>query len=1181
MKHLKQLVSTLLLAAIAPVGSAMVVEENYAQPFESSTSDITDYEGWLHITDEWQPDPDSSYKYTMSYTYKNYSGHSLTTSTGTDYNSKAFGTSASHTKTSNGETYVLQDYIVSPAVSGTVTFYANRYSTYGTANSVLEVYQCDENDEGALVVGEKLGDFTDAVNALTTSSSWATCTIDLGEEFHHLAFFMDNLYIDDFGAPKVLAAEKRTVEFSAWKFPEGYSDTVTQSADGTFTVHALVTVTNSGNVTLSPDDELCKIQICKSSDLSVVYDTLTLPSAIAPGESVDFEYVGSIALAEDATMGTNLQYRTGLCWYFPAGGVKDYGAIKWFDINPYAPVMRLKEGTSWYSSKNIIDFGIGSTVGTDDFTICNNGGSDLVITSVTCPEAYSVVLPDGVDFPLTIGTSGTQPFQIVFSSEKTGAFGGDITFNVEGNAYLVDSDNYATNIVKVNGSFVADTDYHESFELGSIPAGWYNYDGSKWKVDERPTTSDGNQKTLSNTEQMNEYVGTSIVTPKLHFNEGETINFYVAKKSDTSYDGTNLFVYYSTDRSEWTVLGRLVSSDASKEKYPDALELPTTAKKYVGYGMAMPEGDYYIRFEAGYLYVDNVFGGQLVDVDYDIAPGALTAGKATVNNETTLKTSFVNINTKSLAADSYTVTFYENGEKVAVSDATPEIANGTTAFTASYYPHNAGEVELKAVLATNNGEFSLATTPITVKVMAEVAVSDVQVGEIDNSKNTEFVPVRYYYKSSKSEFVYTADDLGLTAGTKITKVTYPYYSSSTSNYTSEFRVWLQNTEDEAVGTDFATADDTMKLVYENTALPAPTAAGSQSGSYYDGYVYNFDGSIELQLDEAFEYNGGNLRVVVESLNASSYCHVYFPVDSSKARTALYKAADSKFESASTYTTQAFPVIILSTEKTLDANTGVVKDEEGNLIEGAVVTAEHVVDDNNSIIYKATTDENGAYSFTIFRSDVEGYTLTATKAGYDDYAGTTTAGEQDKEIVMVAAAAPALPETLNIIGTFKVGDEVVAWNPSNVISMTTTKSTAGVFEAKAVEFVAAGDDADYAYFYFCENSGDTLADTGRHYGAVKQGIEVENEAVNSVVSGENAFKITPTKCNVKVDLNEGTLTVTWLADGINALSADGDNVKVDVYNLKGVRILKNVDKADAMKSLQNGIYIVGGRKVIVR
>jgi hypothetical protein len=145
-------------------------------------------------------------------------------------------------------------------------------------------------------------------------------------------------------------------------------------------------------------------------------------------------------------------------------------------------------------------------------------------------------------------------------------------------------------------------------------------------------------------------------------------------------------------------------------------------------------------------------------------------------------------------------------------------------------------------------------------------------------------------------------------------------------------------------------------------------------------------------------------------------------------------------------------------------------------------------------------------------------------------------------------------------------------------MTTTKSTAGVFEAQAVEFVAAGDDADYAYFYFCENSGDTLADTGRHYGAVKQGIEVENEAVNSVVSGENAFKITPTKCNVKVDLNEGTLTVTWLADGINALSADGDNVKVDVYNLKGVRILKNVDKADAMKHLDKGIYIIGGKKV---
>ena len=50
-------------------------------------------------------------------------------------------------------------------------------------------------------------------------------------------------------------------------------------------------------------------------------------------------------------------------------------------------------------------------------------------------------------------------------------------------------------------------------------------------------------------------------------------------------------------------------------------------------------------------------------------------------------------------------------------------------------------------------------------------------------------------------------------------------------------------------------------------------------------------------------------------------------------------------------------------------------------------------------------------------------------------------------------------------------------------------------------------------------------------------------------------------------------------GVNSVLAE-IGTKVTVYNLNGVRVLYNADR-DALKALRKGIYVVNGKKVVIK
>ena len=56
------------------------------------------------------------------------------------------------------------------------------------------------------------------------------------------------------------------------------------------------------------------------------------------------------------------------------------------------------------------------------------------------------------------------------------------------------------------------------------------------------------------------------------------------------------------------------------------------------------------------------------------------------------------------------------------------------------------------------------------------------------------------------------------------------------------------------------------------------------------------------------------------------------------------------------------------------------------------------------------------------------------------------------------------------------------------------------------------------------------------------------------------------------------TTAWTMCWTNAESRESE--LVDVYNLTGTLVRRQVKRADAVKGLKKGIYIVGGQKYVV-
>lgn len=141
---------------------------------------------------------------------------------------------------------------------------------------------------------------------------------------------------------------------------------------------------------------------------------------------------------------------------------------------------------------------------------------------------------------------------------------------------------------------------------------------------------------------------------------------------------------------------------------------------------------------------------------------------------------------------------------------------------------------------------------------------------------------------------------------------------------------------------------------------------------------------------------------------------------------------------------------------------------------------------------------------------------------------------------------------------------------------------GEIEAYAVTL---GDLADYAEATSDDSNVDSINEEGDY--------NVYAFNVNNMLSTVNLTNLNQLGEGQKLALSaytkdeNGNLSDEMLmgvnsdgsTTGVEEVAVDGEAARVDVYNLQGVRVRSNVNVQDALNNLPNGIYIVGGKKVI--
>jgi hypothetical protein len=464
---------------------------------------------------------------------------------------------------------------------------------------------------------------------------------------------------------------------------------------------------------------------------------------------------------------------------------------------------------------------------------------------------------------------------------------------------------------------------------------------------------------------------TSIQTCKLHFNEGETLHFIAARQ--TQYGG-ELQVQYSTDRFNWT--------DVAHLKYTTTGDFPSSVKVWQEYNYTMPEGDFYINFLAGYVYLDNIYGGTPIETVYDFAPTAYTVSDfPMVNHSVDLTFSFDNIGCD-VAADAYSLRLIDNG-KVKDLENIGDLESGASfTISTSLTPHSADENYPATLMLVDSNDEEIAKLAMTFAVEEESGATKNIIGRATDSG--AYVPFRANLKYSIGEFVLprtitvtdntqdpaveteVAAPLSSLADNKITSFIFKTYNDRGAE-SFNIKVYVEDTDDAEVGSAF-TDPTTMTLVYENEAHAVPMEGSSTD---LRDFVVPFK--------EPFIHDPSkNLRVYVSTVRAgSNWMSMWHDSKSQFAVKCLYYGNFSaEWTTGKESSATDLPAMIIVTEHdalSIDGKVTQIVDKEETPVAGADITAYNKESD---VIYNTVSDEDGSYSLPIIRVDKD-YVISAT------------------------------------------------------------------------------------------------------------------------------------------------------------------------------------------------------------
>lgn len=900
------------------------IVQNYTMDFNKSISttahDFKVGSGWGHIVGKYTTEGWSSEDYYVSYTYSSTDGRNG--SGAIKVGSQTIGDDY------NYDVGPVNDLLVTPAIIGKASIWVKKTSSW--SSSTIKFYAVTL-ENGKYKMGDQI-----EVEIPKLSTDWVQ--VNLPEQNNqYIGIRAENLYIDDFAADNADIELQKSLLVSKVSYKG--KDKVDCDADGKFPVEYEVTITNNGDLDLTEGTEGYSLSVRNYSKNKAVVFTQPLKGNLAVGASTTVIVSGT---ANCNTYPDRNRYDV----YEDLTNTSMSGA--WIEPMPYKPVLTMRNDDGKIDNgKETFAWGMVNASTDKTFKISNDGAAPLNITKVVVPDGFTTSLAA----PLTIAAHETKDFTVTMTAEKSGIYSG--VFKVSGEGV----DDFSFN---VSGTVLDPAKYYANFNDDQIPAGAYAEDG--WSVAQRDVASSDNPYLLSNGSQDKD---NKFVTPLLKVAEGEKMSVDVARTNYyTGGEGVYLNVYYSTDRTNWTLARKITANELSEDRAVNYTYYYSKLKTFIIDNI--PAGNYYIGFGAGYTSIDNIYGFEKVDVAHDLM---LTASKlpatAVVNNAYTATATLLNVNAKDEAADSYTASLCVDGEVVATAPA-KAIASGEKAeFSFSYTPHKAGVAEAYIEFKNAADNYTVASEKVSVDVKEEQATGTVTVGNGNTTSNKTAID---WYDANGSgahmDNLYKPEMLekyGLKKGAKITSVSYTGTSFN------------DKTVSDILLTAYVGAVDTAKFEagknYESLQK-VDVYTGKSTIDFVDGKTY----TTTITLPEPIIWDGTSAIRVLTYVKADKYVNVKFNADDSDNNSYYGSGAPGEASSLSAKPT-AVAEFGIQTEPSVIAGNITWKNKA---VAGATVTLT-----SGDVIYTGASDDKGAYSIDVIQNDKK-YNLTVSAPGYIDY-----------------------------------------------------------------------------------------------------------------------------------------------------------------------------------------------------
>lgn len=847
-------------------------------------------------------------------------------------------------------------YLVTPPVKGKVKFVTQAKSW--SYKGPLQFFKMVKDTEGNLVAGEEL---TITGSVFSNSYSWEyTEPYVMVDDYCRIGIKMSYGKLDCFNADEALVPEYYGLMIDNSTFPHVPSGNISADATGLATIRSVAGLLNYGTKDIEPGMEGYNVMLVRNTQDSVVFTapvTKLLKAGAGANDTLDMEYH-----LLDPTKDENSVYfklREGL---FNTETSQTQKTIK-----AYVARLDVKDGTSSLSKGTVQRLGLMQGQVSKSWNFVNSATAPLEITGFTLPQGVSCAH----ELPFTIEPGVTEAFEFVFAFDTEGVYEETIGIQHNGNSESITE-------IPFMLAYAGENTYANDFTEG-MPAAWLNGEGGK---------NFGREQLVGNYYLYAGDDAARIVTPKITFAEDQKLIFGGARTTSSPYKEQYIIVSYSPDRVEWTQAKRISSKDN-----PTAFDPSTTLRSLKYFTVdSIPEGDWYIAFESKCGIIDDVFGGVLTPGVHDIAVGSVSApSSGMVNYPVTVKAGFRNMGPAKEAAGSYTLTLMSGDEEVVKLADTPDLEYSytPTEFTLSFTPHApVDSMPLHVVfnLPLETGDITLSTDTVAVKILPEVMVADVNVGNVTTSTNSN-VPYYGNYNNSVTEFIYTAEQLNLTPGSVISSVTFyrkqGIPSASQTPLLRNIKMWMDNTEktqpERLTGNDSKVlfADTTNMVLVHHNIYDHSEASSKEVINEYEKWV--------IQLDQPFVYNGENLRFIVRS-ESNHYATCSF-ASFSASQQALYFNNDTynnykhvnssgELQTCSASYASGLPCMALGLVVTAPQISGKVLSGE-QPVENAMVKLT-----SGDVLYSGTTDTEGAFSIDILQPSHE-YTLTAALPAHVD------------------------------------------------------------------------------------------------------------------------------------------------------------------------------------------------------